>query len=325
VKAALQALLGGAWLAARAPMLCVTVSILTMVAAAPFALVLGERLKTALGNQPPINLDATEIDPEWWMEFRAQARGLEATFTPTIIGFAAPLDNISALAEGTPRPVVLIVPVALYGLLWAFLWGGVLPRFDRGHRSGVYRFVRDALRHLPCFVLIAAIAALTSFVLYLTVHRLLFGPVYEWLAVRTASERDAFLVRVALYLVFGALVAFVSLVADYARISRAIGGAGGVMTSIAGGQRFVRRHLRAVIFLFVLTGGVLVALLIGYGFVDRRFGGWQGVIVGQAYVVARLVIRLTNAGAQVRLYRSLHGLPIHTSTGPENPGPPAAT
>ncbi len=325
MKTALHACAGGVWLAVRAPALFLVASVITIVAVVPFALVLGDRLRTALGNQPPINLDAEEIDAEWWMEFRAQARGLEATFTPTIIGFAAPLDNLSALADGTPRPLALVAPVALYGLVWAFLWGGILPRFDRGHASGPRAFLRDARRHLPRFALIAAAAAMASLILYWTVHRVLFGPVYEWLVAPTTNERDAFLWRVALYLVFGAMLALVSLAADYARISCATGRAAGAGQALGAGAAFMRGHARAVMAAFVLTGLLFVGLLIVYGVVDRRFGGWRGVIVGQAYIMARLAIRLTNAASEVRLYQILTGFRGQASSDFVNPGPPAAT
>ena len=89
---------------ARAPLLIVLTVIVTVAAAAPFALVLGAELRAALADQPPIALGSSEIDADWWNEFRSHADGLAATFTPTVIGFAAPLDNLSAIADGTRRP-----------------------------------------------------------------------------------------------------------------------------------------------------------------------------------------------------------------------------
>jgi hypothetical protein len=42
-------------------------------------------------------------------------------------------------------------------------------------------------------------------------------------------------------------------------------------------------------------------LLVVYGVADRRVGGWRAVIVGQAYIVARLAIRLVAAASELRL------------------------
>jgi hypothetical protein len=321
---AIRAFGAGLWQVLRAPHLVVVVSVVTLAAMVPFALTLGDRLREALGQQPPINLDAEEIDAEWWLEYRSRARGLEATFTPAIIGFTAPLDNLSALADGAPRRWALLGPLALYGLVWAFLAGGLLRRLDDGRRVGVRAFVRAGLTYLPSFAVVSLAAALVAGLLYLTVHALLLGPVYEWGAARAGSERTAFVWRVSLYLVFGAMLAAVSVLADYVRVSCV-----SVTTGTLGGAwrdaiAFVRAHPIAVIAVYLLTGACFVLLLMLYGLADRRFGGWRGVALGQAYIVARLGIRLTSMASQLQLFRRLSA--VHaTSRAPANPGPPAAT
>ena len=305
---ALRSFLDGLWQVVRAPGLILVVAFVTLVTMLPFALVLGERLRDALGHQPPINLDAEEIDAEWWMEYRARAQGLEATFTPAIIGFAAPLSNLSAVADGSPRPLALVLPVALYAVVWAFLAGGLLHRVDQRHRIGSRAFVRSGLRHLPQFVAITLAAALVAALLYLTVHAVLLGPVYEWGAARAGSERNAFFLRVAFYLVFGALLATVSIVADYARVNCVRAERVSLADACRGAMTFVRAHQAAVIGVYVLTGALFVLLLILYGLADRRFGGWRGVVVGQAYIVARLAIRLTSLASEMQLFHLLAGV-----------------
>jgi len=289
----------------RAPGLLLLLAVVTLVTMLPFALVLGDRLRDALGNQPPIDLDAEEIDAEWWMDYRARAQGLEATFTPAVIGFAAPLSNLSALADGSPQPLALLGPVALYALVWAFLAGGLLHRFDQRHRIGPRAFVRAGLRHLPRFAAIAVAAAVIAALLYLTVHALLLGPVYEWGAVRAGSERNAFFFRVSLYLVFGFLLAIVSIVADYARVCCVRAERVSLADACGGALAFVRTHPGAVAAVYLLTGTLFVLLMVLYGVADRRFGGWRGVAVGQAYVVARLGIRLTSMASELQLFRRL--------------------
>ena len=116
----------------------------------------------------------------------------------------------------------MLFPVGLYAIVWAFLWGGLLERFATGRRIGIRAFARAGLRRLPAFVAIAAAAALIAALLYLTVHRLLLGPMYEWGAARAGSERNAFFWRVGLYLAFGTLLATISLAADYARVASAL-------------------------------------------------------------------------------------------------------
>ena len=80
----------------------------------------------------PINLGSSEIDVDWWNQFRSHATGLAATFTPTVIGGAAPLDNLSPVLDGTPRPAILMLPAAVGVVMWALLWGVALRRFAVG-------------------------------------------------------------------------------------------------------------------------------------------------------------------------------------------------
>lgn len=275
--------------------------------ALPFGVVLGARLQSSLANQPPIALGSGEIDPEWWLEFRARATGLEATFTPTVIGFAVPLDNLSAVLDATPRPLMLAVPITVSVLAWAFLWGGLVDRFDRGRPTGLRGFCAAGLRHAPRFALISLCAAAVQVALYATLHRGLFGPVFSALASIAPSERSAFAYRVVLYLVFGSVITIVSLVADFARIGLVSSGLRTVQASLVSAARLLRAHPLEVALLYVTVAMLFVLLLAGYGTLETiggvRVGGWRGVLVAQAYITARIALRLVLVGAQVGLVR----------------------
>lgn len=296
-----------------APLLLAAVLLITVAAAAPFGLVMGSRIQAALASQPPAPGEPAEIDAEWWLEFRSHAEGLEATFTPAIIGFAAPLDNLSALADGTPRPLALAAPIVVSGLVWAVLWGAILERFHRGRSVRPGEFVALGLRHAPRFAAIALVAAAAHLVLYLTVHRLLFGPVFVWLSVNSASERDAFFWRLALYGIFGALLALVSLIADYARATSVVTGHRTAGEALAAAARFVRSHKAAVVSLYLMTGILFVGLLVTYGVGETmgssRLGGWRAIGVAQGYILARLAIRLVFGASEVRLMQSVETRP----------------
>jgi len=306
---AIRALIEGSWAVVRAPLLLAAVAIVTLAAAAPFAVVVNTRVQASLATRSQVSVPSTEIDPEWWMEFRAHADGLAATFTPTIIGFAAPLDNLSSVLDGTRRPVALAIPVALAGLLWVFLWGGLLDRFSRPGRTGARAFVAAAIAHAPRLLVIAVAAALVNLILYFTVHAALFGPVYAWLAGLAGSERDAFFWRLALYAVFGLLLITVSAIADYARVHAVVAGVGSARGAIGASLRFVKRHAGTVFTLYLITGALFVTLLIVYGATETigrsRVGGWRAVAVGQAYILARLAIRLIFGASEVRLFQAL--------------------
>ena len=307
----IRALGSGLWAVVTAPAILALVVVATMLSALPFGLVLGAELRTALANRQPVYLGTAEIDAEWWLEFREHAEGLAATFTPAIIGFAAPLDNLSAVLDGSPRPLALLVPVIVAGLLWAWLWGGVIERFDAGRGLGARAFWNAGWRHAPVFAAISVVAAAMHVALYLTVHAVLFGPVYEWLSAAVATERAAFLWRVALYAVFGACLVAVSLVADFARISSVVQRSRGVRAALVSSVAFLRQHAVRAATLVALAGMLFVMLLVVYGATEvyggTRLGGWRSVLIGQGYIVARLGIRLTFAAAALRLYRQVQG------------------
>ena len=301
-----RAFVEGAGAVLRAPLVLAGVLIITMAAAVPFGAVMSTRLQSALANQPPVTLGSEEIDADWWLEFRRHAEGLEATFTPTVIGFAAPLDNLSALLDGTARPWALALPVGIAVVVWAFLWGALVQRFRAGGQRGVRPFVTAGIRWLPPFVAISAAAALAQLLLYLTVHALLFGPVFNALAALTDSERNAFFIRVLLYVVFGVCLATISLVADYTRIGLATGAASSLGRAFGATRAFLGRHWTSAWALFMLTALPLGVLFILYGvgeaYGGSRVAGWRGVAIGQAFILVRLAFRLTFIASETRLY-----------------------
>ena len=292
-----------------APLMLIAIAIVTMVTVLPFAAMLHGELQQSLSVQPHVSLADTEIDAEWWMEFREHAKGLAATFTPAVLGFAATLDGLSGVMDGRALPAALLVPFAVSIAAWAFLWGGVLRRFQEQRAIGVRGFLRAGRAHVFHFILIAIAAALVNLVLYLTVHKILFGPVYHALVAMTSTERDAFLVRVVLYAMFFALVALVGLIADYARIATVAGRAAAPI-GVGASMAFIRRNTSQVVMLYVMTGAIFVVVTVAYGVLEiyggSRVGGWRAIAIGQAYVLVRLAIRLAFASSELRLFNAAH-------------------
>ena len=305
----LRALGSGLRTVITAPALLIVVTTVSVLLVLPFGLVLGSQLRTALANRQPVYLGTAEIDAEWWMAFREQAEGLAATFTPAILGAAAPLDNLSAMLDGTARPIAILGPIVLAALVWAWLWGGLLERFRAQRRIGVGAFWEAGWRHLWTFAAISLAAAVAHLVLYFTVHALLFGPIFGWLASVADTERAAFLWRIALYAVFGACLLAVSMMADFARVSVVVQSRRGVRQATAAAATFLREHAGSALVLYVLVGilfGAMLGLYVtGEVYGGTRLGGWRSILIGQAYIVARLAMRLTLAAAGMRLFTSL--------------------
>jgi hypothetical protein len=294
----------------KAPLMLIAIAIATILVALPFAALLNFELQESLSVQPQVNLADTEIDPEWWMEFREHATGLAATFTPAVLGFAATLDGLSHVMDGRRPPTAILLPLFLSIVVWAFLWGGVLERFQQRRGVGVGGFLRAGARHLVPFIAIAAGAAIVNLILYLTLHKLLFGPVHRALVAMVSTERDAVLIRVFLYLIFFAFVVLVSMIADYARVSAVAAPSRSLAGAVGRSTAFIRSHFGAVITLYLITGAIFVVITIAYGVLEvyggSQVGGWRAVAIGQAYVFARLGIRLAFASSELRLFNPSH-------------------
>src|ERR687891_1443873 len=115
----------------RAPAILLGTWILTTLVSVPLALVLREMIAQHLGSSLAGERAAAGVDYDWMQEFMDQATGVGVTFKPTIIGFGAVLDNLSAFLDNTTRPLVVVSAAAAYIFLWLFLAGGILDRYAR--------------------------------------------------------------------------------------------------------------------------------------------------------------------------------------------------
>jgi len=152
---------------------------------------------------------------------------------------------------------------------------------------------------------VSAAGVLAAIALYLTVHPLLFD--FAWPALTAgASERAAFFWRVALAVPFIAVLTLTTLIADYARISLVLNDASSIADAIADAINVIRANLIAVMILVVAAAVLLGGLLVTYGAFEFIPGGsvptlGRVILIGQGFIVARIVLRLVNAAAQVTL------------------------
>ena len=288
-------LVGGAWL-------------LTLLAALPAALGVSDAIARHLGSSLMATGVAAGVDRWWWMEFSDQADGAARTLAPDVIGFAAVLSNLSSIFDGLGPPRSVLAPVAVYAILWLFLLGGVLDRLARGRRLGARaffgacgafagRFIRLWLFTLPAWILIGAFWAL------------LFARLFPWVTRDVTAEHVAF----AWYVAFCALglipLAALLVVVDYARVRAVVEDRRSMIGALAAAIRFARRNVGAVAGLFALNVLTWLALLAAYALLapGGRGGAWQVVSVlaiGQAYILARIVVRLVVLASATILFQS---------------------
>src|SRR5262249_10906664 len=131
---------------------------------------------------------------------------------------------------------------------------------------------------------------------------------YPWLTRDTTVERDAFFIRVALYLVFGAAIACFNLVFDYAKVRAVVEDRRSMIGAVGASVRFVRRNAAAA-GVYLLNFLVFVSTVAAYGVAAPGAGNsgltmWLGFAIAQLYVAARLWIKLVFWASETSLFQS---------------------
>jgi hypothetical protein len=144
----------------RAPLILPGVWLMTLLVSLPLTLALRDAIEDHLGASLAADRAAAGVDYDWMQEFGDVALGSMTTFKPTILGFGAVLDNLSAFLDDTTRPIAIAGFASVYVGLWIFLAGGILDRYARDRATRAYgffaacgvfffRFVRLAIAQWP--------------------------------------------------------------------------------------------------------------------------------------------------------------------------------
>ncbi len=292
-----------------APALLLGVYAITVVLALPLAITMRGLLQTHLGASLAAEGAADGVNYDWWQEFRSQATGIGTTFSPTIIGFAATLDNISTLLDGERKIAPVAAALALYLIAWTFVVGGIIDRYARQRPTRAAGFFAASGVHFFRLLRLAVVSGFVYWWLFAYVHPWLF---LEWFVDRTRTmsvERDVFFWRIALYVVFGILLVVVNVVFDYAKIRIVVEDRRSALTALSAAMRFVWRQRVRVAALYALNGLTFLVLIAlwAFGAPSARSGGislWLGVLVSQIYVLARLALKLQFLASQTALFQS---------------------
>jgi hypothetical protein len=312
----------------KAPVILACAWVITLLTALPFSMVLREALQAHLGNSLAADEAVRGMNYQWWTEFAAQSSGFARSFTVTIIGFAAVLDNLSTFLERGSRPAALLWLGAGYLLLWLFLTGGILDRYARNRQTRSHEFFTACGVYFVRFLRLAPIIAFTYYVLFRYVHGWLFDHLYDDLTRNLTVERTAFMWRVALYAVFGLLLLTANVIFDYAKVRAVVEDRRSMVGAVVAGVRFVRRNLAGVAALYLLDGMMFVAVIAIYALVAPGAGSsnlsmWLGFAVGQAYLLARLWVRLLFLASETSLFQGrLAHAGYVANAAPPRPEPP---
>jgi hypothetical protein len=292
----------------RAPAVLAGVWAMTMIVSLPLALELRGAIQQHLGSSLEADEAASGVNDDWIQEFSAQATGVGATFGPTVIGFGAALDNISRFIDRDPQPEWLVATAALYLAAWLFVAGGVIDRYARDRATRAQGFFAAGGAFFFRFLRLGLLAAAMYTLLFAWVHPWLFDEIYPAATANLTVERTAFLVRLALYLLFGTMVAAANLLFDYAKVRAVVEDRRSALGALGAAARFVGRNAAAASALFGLDALLFLAVLGLYAAVAPGAGGagvsmWTAFVVGQLYVAARLWVKLVFWASEAALFQ----------------------
>jgi hypothetical protein len=313
-----------------APAVIVGIYLVTLLAALPLALSLREELQEHLGSSLAADEAADGVNYDWWQEFSAQAGGIGTTFTPTIIGFASTLDSVSGLLDRRTLNTPIAWALGVYAAIWMFVTGGVLDRYARGRRLGVYAFFAASGTFFFRFLRLGIAAALAYWFLFAYVHEWLFAKWYVSVTRDIPVERTVFYWRILMYAIFITLLSAVTLVLDYAKIRAVVEDRRSMTGALIAALRFIVRNPLRVIGLYVINALVFLAVVGVWGLMNQGAGGsgvwmWAGVAASQGYILARLVVKLQVLASETALFqRSLAHWGYVATPPPVRPEAPIA-
>jgi hypothetical protein len=319
-----------------APAVLAGVCVLTFLAALPLGLALREMIADSLDASAVAQ--AASWDPAsvgshagfgsyaWWQHFGEQAVGVGRALSPSTVGFAAVLDNASSILDNRAHVLPVAVAGAGYALAWIFLSGGILDRYARNRRTRPYGFFAACGGYFFRLLRLATVAGLVYFVLFAWLHPLLFGRAWQSLTLDYTSESKAFALRAGLYVVFAAVLCLCNLLSDYAKVRIVVEDRRSVLAAIAAAVAFVRRR-PGVVGLYLLDGCCYLLVIAVYALVAPgvRMPAWWTLLVGQAYVLARLWVKLLFYASETAFFQGALAHAGYTAAPPPSwPDSPAA-
>ena len=292
----------------RAPALLIGGWLATVIVAAPAAWAVRAAIHDHLGRSLAAVPAAGSVNYDWWQEFASQASGAPATFVPSILGFAAPLGNLSSIADALPLPGGVAAAVLAFLLLQIFLMGGIIDRSARDTRLGSYGFLAACGASFFRLLRLGA-AALAVYWLLFSAVRPVIDAAYQWLTRDFTVERQAFAVYAITTIAFLLAVAAVSLVFDFAKIRLVVEDRRSAIGALMSGLRFIVRQPAAAAGLYLINVLVFAAVLGLYAIAapSAAVSGWRVVwtfLVMQLFILARVWARLVFVASETALFQS---------------------
>jgi len=270
-------------------------------------------LKNSFGSSLVGERMAKGFDYLWWEEFRDQSRGLETTFTPSIIGKGAILDNLQALVEMRifNFPPLLLIVVIFYIILHTFLAGGILTTFNQEKQKfSMKKFFEGSGFLFSRFFSLTIL----SWIPFLAVGIFLaagFESIVSSVSQSAISEIKPFYYALISSAIIFLLFLLLQMVFDYARIKIVLEDKRDVLKSSLQALSFALRHPFATVFLYALlfliqAGVTVVYVLAKEALPQSNFLEVLGAFfLQQIFIFAVIWLRCWLYSSQMELYRYL--------------------
>jgi hypothetical protein len=297
----------------RIPRMVVTLFLINFAFSLVLAVPIYHSLQESFGSSLVGERMAKGFDYLWWQEFRDEARGLDSTFRPSVIGKGALLDNLQYLVQMRflELPSSILILGAIYLIFHTFLAGGILsvlrpenPRFTLGvffQEAGTY-FFRFFLLMLLSWALFLIIGL---------VYSLVFLPVMARVTENAISEVGPFGLGILFSVIVLFLVFFVQMVFDYARIRLVLEDETDIPLTVGRAFGFVFRHLGStlglyyMLFLLTVVVSILYVLLKEIIPQSHLLTVLLAFFVQQSFMFALIWIRCWLYSSQIELFRYL--------------------
>jgi hypothetical protein len=313
----LKALIKGFWRVVSSPGLIVWLWLVSVAVTLPLTWVMSESIQSSLGGSLVSDKLGEGFDMGWFGEFESGAKGIETTFTPTVTGAGAFYNNLEAWFSGSLFQMYpgLVGLGILFALLWALFLGGVLERYSGSEGMfNLSRFFATGGRFFFRFVRLAVISG----VLYYLVYRL-GGWLLGWVETSTldVSVETTVLARLILAaVVISFLLTLVNMVFDYAKIATFKEDRRSMVLAAFRGIGLVFSNPLKTMGLYYALVAVGVVLLFFYSSIapgvqqSTSASILLAFLVGQGFLVAKLMLRLWFYGGQMALYEILTTMPV---------------
>jgi hypothetical protein len=305
---AIRAYRDGLQRVARAPAVAVGLFAAVALLTAPAAALVRDALISTIGSSLVGARLASGFDLLWWQEVRGDAPGLVSDLSPSVIGFAAVLRNLSDLTGWSTASAASWTIVVTWLVVGTFLSGGILDRYARQRALHAHGFFA-ACGRLWLRLLRLNVLVLLLYAGLLWSYRLLAFPVWRWATRDLASERAAFAWALALGGLAAVLVFVVTAVADCARVRMVVEDRRSALFAVVAGVRYARRMPATLVTLYgllVVTSAVVMGLyaLVAPGASWAGTWVWVAWAIGELYVAARVLTKLLTYASITSLFQN---------------------